>query len=441
MLKFPLARSLWTLGFAFLLVVLACDPSRATSPNVVIIVVDTLRADHMSAYGYPRRTTPEIERFSAGAVRFDQAMSVTSWTTPSIGALLTSRYPTEVSPEYPPAALPRHVLRLPQLFQHEGYVTGAVVSHLFIGRRLGFDVGFDVFDEEEARGPSHISSPGVTDRALAFVEKHQRDSFFLFAHYFDPHYDFLRHEQHDFAGEPIGRVRSGMPIHVLNEIGPELTEAELEYIRGLYDSEIALTDEHIGRLLRRLRELDLYDDSLIVITGDHGEEFLERGVIGHGNHLHAESIRVPLIVKPPGWKEGRVVRTPVSLIDVGRTVCALSGVAWPTDTLGRGRTLPLVNGDGEESHAVISELGSARSIITGRWKLLTADSLGGARLYDWTTDSGERDNVISSHPQIAESLALRLERWADTLKAESDGIPVEFSGKERQRLRALGYLQ
>ena len=281
----------------------------------------------------------------------------------------------------------------------------------------------------------------MTDRAIAFVEKHQRDSFFLFAHYFDPHYDFLRHEQHDFAGEPIGRVRSGMPIHVLNEIGPELTEAELEYIRGLYDSEIALTDEHIGRLLRRLRELDLYDDSLIVITGDHGEEFLERGVIGHGNHLHAESIRVPLIVKPPGWKEGRVVRTPVSLIDVGRTVCALSGVAWPTDTLGRGRTLPLVNGDGEESHAVISELESARSIITGRWKLLTADSLGGARLYDWTTDSGERDNVISSHPQIAESLALRLERWAETLKAESDGIPVEFSGEERQRLRALGYLQ
>jgi arylsulfatase A-like enzyme len=232
-----------------------------------------------------------------------------------------------------------------------------------------------------------------------------------------------------------------MPNHTLIEIAPDLTDAELDYIRALYDSEIALSDEHIGRFLRRLRELDLYDDSLIVITGDHGEEFLERSTIGHGNHLHAESIRVPLIVKPPGWKQGRVVRTPVSLIDVGRTVCALSGVEWPIDTLGRGRTLPLLDAKSEEGHAVISELEKARSIIVGRWKLLTADWLGDARLYDSIADPGERHDVISSHPEIAERLSLQLETWAETLRAESDGIPFEFSDEEIQRLRALGYVQ
>ena len=126
------------LALALLLLGLACDRSPTGVPNVVILVVDTLRADHMSVYGYPRSTTPEVDEFSAGAVGFEQAMSVTSWTTPSISALLTSRYPAEVSPGYPPAALPRHVLRLPQLFQRQGYVTGAIVSHFFLGRTLGF---------------------------------------------------------------------------------------------------------------------------------------------------------------------------------------------------------------------------------------------------------------------------------------------------------------
>jgi arylsulfatase A-like enzyme len=126
-------------------------------------------------------------------------VAVTSWTTPSVASILTSRYPSEVSPEYPPVVLPSHVLRLPQLFQERGYATGAVVSHLLVSRELQFDVGFDSFDQEEARGHDHISSPGVTGRAIAFLEQHRSEPFFLFVHYFDPHFTFLLHDGFEFG--------------------------------------------------------------------------------------------------------------------------------------------------------------------------------------------------------------------------------------------------
>jgi arylsulfatase A-like enzyme len=411
------------------------------TPNVVLIVVDTLRSDHMGLYGYERATTPRIDDLSADAVVFRQAVATTSWTTPSMASILTSRYPTEVSPEYPPVVLPDHVLRLPQLFRERGQVTGAVVSHLLVGRELQFDVGFDSFDQEEARGHDHVSSPGVTGRAIAFLEQHRDEPFFLFVHYFDPHYNFLRHEGFDFSSDYAGPVSSGMPIRELERLAPELEPADWEFVRALYDSEIAFTDHYIGLLLRRLEELELYRDALVVLTADHGEEFGERDLIGHGHHLHGEVVNVPLVIKPPGGAEHRIVETPVSLIDLAPTICELSGVTWPAEHLRHGVPIPIDADVAFEGAPVISELGPAHTVLADGWKLMTADTVGGTRLYRLTEDPAERRDVIGEDTETASRLRLELERWSAALQPECDGTTPEFSEEQRDKLRALGYAQ
>lgn len=417
------------------------DPGAGTTPNVVIIVIDTLRADHMGLYGYERNTTPRIDEFAAGATVFGQAVAVTSWTTPSVASMLTSRYPTEVSPEYPPVVLPEHVLRLPQLFRERGHATGAVVSHLLVGRELQFDVGFDSFDQEEARGHDYVSSPGVTGRAIAFLERHRHEPFFLFVHYFDPHSNFMRHDGFDFSTDYEGPISSGMPIEEIEQLAPELQPADWDQVRALYDSEIAFTDHYVGVLLDKLEELGLYREALIVLTADHGEEFGERGLVGHGHHLHAEAVNVPLVVKRPGQAAGSVVEGIVSLIDLAPTVCAESGVAWPEEEPRRGAPLSLDPLGPREGPPVLCELGPMQSAIEGPWKLMTADTVGGARLYDLSEDPAETRNRIEERPEIAARLRLMIDDWAAALRPECDGSEPDFSEEQREKLRALGYAQ
>ena len=168
-------------------------------PNVLLIVVDTLRREELGAYGYPRSTSPNLDRLARAAVRYDQAFSQAAWTTPSISSLLTSRYPSQLGIEGELTKLAEDVVLLPEVLRAEGYVTGGVVSHSFCSQKWNFDQGFDFWDQSSIGGHKAITSPGVTERALEFLDQDREQPFFLWLHYFDPHVAYVEHAAFRFG--------------------------------------------------------------------------------------------------------------------------------------------------------------------------------------------------------------------------------------------------
>ena len=427
------------------------------APNVILVVVDTLRADHLGFAGYRRPTSPHLDRLAAESITFDNAIAQAPWTSPSIASLMTSRYPGTLgyADSKDPARAEDDILFLAEILAEHGYGAHGVISHTYTGSRLGFDQGMITFDEDNALGPLHISSASVTDKAIDFLDGRPADQpFFLFAHYFDPHFSYMLHEDFDFDPDYTGDVVSGEPYGKLLERarGRTLTPRDMRFIRALYDSEIRFTDLHIGRFLEHLRETGLYDDAVIVFTADHGEAFLDRKDrwIGHGKTLFGELIHVPLVIKLPGnANAGLRVSTPVGLVDVMPSLLELLDLPSPRDAQFVGRALPLTRPEALrqlEATPVFSETMARRrwlqSIVHGRWKLIANRQTGKLRLFDLENDPGERRNLAKREPETVERLAKDLRAWNARIDAERrEGAQPNFSAEEIERLRALGYLQ
>jgi len=218
-------------------------------PNVILIIIDTLRTNHLSSYGYKRETTPNIDKFASESYLFKNVISAAPWTTPSIGSIITSQYPAVLGYNDQPVILDSRFITLAEIFKKNNYITGGVIAHQYISTSFGFDQGFDFFDEENAKGHGHISSPSITKKAVSFLKDNQNKKFFLFLHYFDPHYDYILHENYNYYPDYDGPLFSGEPIFKLREIAPSFSDNDIDYIKALYDSEINFTDEHIGKLL------------------------------------------------------------------------------------------------------------------------------------------------------------------------------------------------
>jgi arylsulfatase A-like enzyme len=437
---------------AALLAAAGCGPAAPKRPSVLLIVIDTLRRDHVGCYGYSRDTTPQIDRLAAVSWRYTHAFSQAPWTTPSIGALLSSRYPSELGISAAPDRLPDRYVLLAEALKAQGYATAAVISHYFLGSKWNFNQGFDRFDESNVLGHAKVSSPGVTDTAISIVDEHRRrdpdQPLFLFVHYFDPHYDYIEHEGFRFSDPAYhGPVASGTVYTDLLAMLPKLTPADVAHLVDLYDSEIAFTDSHVGRLLDHLRELGTFDDTLIVLTADHGEEFRERGAIGHGQSLYNELIRVPLLVKYPG-SGGGVVEGNVGLIDVYPTLLDYMGIAATEELSGRS-FLGQGPGSPPSPRLLFSETdwGHYRGVVRDQLKLLYHQPTGSYLFFDMGADPGERDNLTSQLAQrglTAEFYQLqeKLRTWMEVMEREKvDGGEVDITPEERRQLEALGYLR
>jgi arylsulfatase A-like enzyme len=299
----------------------------------VIVVVDTLRFNHLGCYGYERNTSPSVDRFAGEAVRFDRAYASSSWTQPSVASMLTGLHPGAHTVFRMERSLPDTAETLAEILKDEGYATAAIISHRLIGTGTNFDQGFEVFDELHAKGYRYRSTPGVTAKAISLLEGFAREErpFFLLVHYFDPHYNYNRHSAFGFAPKSAGRLKGIESIKKLRAL-PDPTPAEIGLVEGLYDEEVRYTDQGFGRLLAALEELNLKEKTMIVFTADHGEEFYERGWLGHTRTLYEEIIRVPLLVRmPKGRNGGEVVRDQVSLVGLTPTVLDIMGV----DTAGK----------------------------------------------------------------------------------------------------------
>jgi arylsulfatase A-like enzyme len=438
----------------------ACSRERVASApaNVLLIVVDTLRADRLGSYGASRPSSPHLDALAARSARFERAYATAPWTQPSVGSILTGLHPHRHRSEGRLHGIAGEVVTLAQTVRDRGWATGAVVSHDLVGKRFGFDRGFEFFSEDEAGDAKYLSTEGVTRRAISWLEKCAREArpFLLFVHYFDPHYPYLRHPEIGFAPASEGRLNGRQPMGELRRLLPELTREEIEFIRALYDEEVHYTDAGIGRLLAALDDLEVREETIVIVTGDHGEELGERGWIGHTRTLYDELLRVPLIVAIPGAAGGRVIDTPVSLVALAPTILELLGLRREPDRFDAPSFAPMLLGGGVGSAAatpvyaavnfvplrrdrVVKEA-HKRALVSGRYKLVRDDRSGALELYDLVADPSERENLSEQRADLLEELLPALEAYAPAAPRRPSGPSPPLDPAEAERLRALGYV-
>jgi arylsulfatase A-like enzyme len=440
----------------------------AGAPNVVLIVADTLRADHLSCYGYGAIDTPHIDRLAEDGLRYAATFSQASWTRPSIATILSGLYPSSHGAIHKADILPDRVDTLAENLQRFGYRTVGFADNANISQAFNFQQGFDEYrylapsfffmaDEPAAQLALYSGLRLIRERFLSrWVDVHhyyqpaevvtgevtawlarggEPQPFFLFIHYMDAHDPYM---VHPFNGEGYARVAN-----------PNPPPAVVERYRQLYDGGIVYLDEHVGALLDSLRTRNLYDRSLVVLTADHGEEFQEHGGWWHGTTLYDEQIHVPLLVKPPGnAAAGRVIEQLATSLDIAPTILAAAGAPIPATF--QGHVLPL-DADRPPAHqSVFSEEdfegNVLQSVRTKEWKLMTANSdnprgLPPEALFDLVADPREAKNLHAAQP--AEAATLRTELSRSAVEARLHAGASERGGGDaatQERLRALGYV-
>ncbi len=417
--------------------------STAHGPNVLLIVVDTLRRDHLSCYGHQSNTSPAIDALARKSVVYTRAYAQAPWTTPSIGALLSSRYPTSLGIKGDQSTLAPELLLLPEVLQDAGYNTAAVVSHSFCSARWGFAQGFDAFDETNVQGHGAVTSRGVTDQGLAFLKSQDDESnpWFLWLHYFDPHCAYVEHERPSARPDSYeGLVESGQLYRELWQARRDLNSEDYAELRRLYDSEIRHTDANIGRVLEQLEQSGDLDDTIIIFTADHGEEFGDHGSIGHARTLYEELIGVPLIAHIPGVPPS-VIHQPVALIDVYPTILNTLGLTPPPGI--EGRDIRPDSKDLESPRVIFSETnrgGRLRAAISGNLKLIARGRFGQLTAFELDNDPTESTPINAQQNPAALALAPVLAQWWERVQAEA--LPeqtIQLTGDERSQLEQLGY--
>ena len=359
-------------------------------PNVILYVVDTLRADHLGIYGYSRATSPVIDRWAAEAVVFERAYAPSSWTRPSMVSLFSGLDPIRHGVEDRLDVIPADVALLSERLAAGGYATYAAVTNPQVLPTWGFGRGFDAFVDldSDTRG---TRADAVSDWAVERMgELAGRAPFFLYLHLLDPHLPYA-------------------PPAPYDELFPRTPALAPDWSTGRYDGEIAFVDLEFGRILDALRRHGLEDDTLVILVADHGEELLDHGLIGHGANLFEEVVRVPLIVRfPDGAHAGRRLAAPVSLIDVAPTVLAVAGQQPLPGVEGRDLTA-LLDGDAGDwtdrelflsLHLTGTPNHLVRGVLSGSKKYLRRSRPAASEtLFDLDRDPGETRDLAASEDE------------------------------------------
>jgi arylsulfatase A-like enzyme len=447
------------------------EAGAARRPNVILISIDTLRADHVSAYGYARQTTPSIDRLASNGIRFANASSQSSWTLPSHISLMTSSYPHVHGVHDDDRRLGPGSQTLAESLGRAGYETAGFVSWLYVGPLFGFDRGFDRYTALIDRGAIEFASGGgarpaaaVTDAAIGFLREPRERPFFLFVHYFDPHMDYRPPKPYDelydpgYAGSADGSWSWTQPYNdAVTTNAREVAPRDREHMEALYDGEIRYVDSAIGKLLDAVERLVGLDECLIVLVSDHGEEFDDHGSMeGHGVTHYEEVLHVPLIVRLPGRRHAEtVVDEPVELIEVGPAILEELGLDRPpsfhTRSLARFWNGSRAQGERSFAYADTSHYNIVKHSIRGRrFKVIhTKDTghnafgvpiRGGWEIYDLKNDPREQKDLWQTIPDEARPLIRRLEAFM--AEDVNRSAPVgELPGIDRELLRSLGYVE
>ena len=432
-----------------LLLTASCEKSEPPRPSVVLITLDTTRADRLQCYGHPAPTSPNLDRFAADGTLYTHAYSTSSWTLPAHASLFTGKFTSSHGARYDPNGplilsagiegresldnyrangLATHETTLADILSDAGYATGAVVAGPWMKQVFGLSQGFAHYDDDDIPTVSGRLAADVTDRALAWLEPRRDRPFFLFLNYYDPHGPY---EPPPEFLEPIIRA---MPT--------DRPPDPAEKIGALYDGEIRFMDHHLGRLLEQLRQWDLYDQSWIIITSDHGELLGEHGRLSHGKTLTQQEIRIPLLVKEPGADGGRTTDTPAQLTDVLPVLLRGLRLASPEGIQGappEQRMHPIVAEVYPLEHR--SKWGSWRVLLQGDHKF-SWNSKGEHQLVDLKADPLEQVNLMQQQPDLAKTMMTALLGYLASLpKSAGGGTEQTLDAETMEALKQLGYLR
>lgn len=410
--------------------------------NVILIVVDTLRADHLGCYGYHRNTSPNIDAFASQGALFERHIATAIPTHPAFTTINTGQYSIthSIVAHGAPGEVPRKSPWLPRLMQGAGYTTCAVDN--LADWKNGFGRGYEFYIDPTQRKTLHINMDNreINRRAIPWLEQHAREKFYMFIHYWDPHTPYLPPRAYRnlfYKGDPCdpdNHSLDAMMAHPLgqawretwfNKLGGNITDAA--YIEALYDSEIRYCDEGIGHLLRTLEKLGIADDTLVVLTGDHGELMFRHGIFFDHHGLYDGNLRVPFIVRGPGVKPGRIPQM-TAHVDVAPTILELAGAAIPGAMEGTSLAPITKGGNGAAPRDfVISQECTWQMkwcVRTDHYKFILAREddfyhTPMRELYDLVADPNELRNIAKEEPDTVRTLEVHLESWIADMMAKN----------------------
>ncbi|GEM_PF-1098739 len=463
--------------------------------NVIVIVIDTLRADHLSAYGYPLETTPSLDRIADEGMLFESHWVQRPKTSPSVASILTGRYPHAHRVLKVRSRLPEEAMTLAEVVQSHGMQTAGFVANPNLFEIFNFHQGFDSYSEIGSwKGDNHAAI--VNQSAMRWLETRHEEPFFAYIHYIDPHtpYDPPKEYKGRFEGLPYYERFAAIDVSIgtknIGSIPHKIAIENLSTDVGLYvaryDEEIAYVDREIGKLMRFLEDLGRRDDTLLIVTSDHGETMAERGVFfNHGLFATENQVHVPLIMSFPPWSSGRkTIDVPTESIDIFPTVLDALALPKPSGIDGRSM-LPLMReparAEEQRGNRVFAEAGQSRTRFVGamregRWKVhyrprgydATRDFfsprlllrpkkvLGFLRalregrgdirrweLYDLEADPFETNDLLHEYPDLAARLADDLLEWLSLGDGDRVGqVEIDTLSEDlAEKLRGLGYVQ
>ncbi|MFQ5804823.1 MAG: tetratricopeptide repeat protein [Phycisphaerae bacterium] len=409
---------------AFVLCSCHSKPAPSRIDHVLLISIDTCRADYLGCYGRRQAITPNIDAIAAQGCLFESAVSPVPLTLPAHSSILTGTVPPYHGVRDNSAyRLGSSIDTLAEVLNEQGFATAAVVSAFVLDSKFGLDQGFDEYHDRflrEHKAGEIIERKGdeATNIALEWLTKHKDDRSFLFLHYFDPHFPYEPPEPFDtqFAEDP-------------------------------YAGEIAFVDLCIGRVIRHLRDLGIYESSLIIVAGDHGEMLGEHGESTHGYFVYQSAVKVPWIIRAPDRRAGGRIPDLVGLIDIVPTACALLGIQRPPQAQGvdlsahLDRTVP-----SDKDRVIYAEsltptkynANPLVALVTSRWKYIQTTR---PELYDLARDPTESNNLAASEPDCAKAMQDQLRRIIEQQHRQPDeDSRLEMGAEDLRRLEALGYL-
>ncbi|MBK8231209.1 MAG: sulfatase-like hydrolase/transferase [Candidatus Eisenbacteria bacterium] len=440
--------------------------AQAAVPSIILIVIDTLRADHLGTYGHHRPTSPALDRRAAQGAVFERAFASSGWTAPSFGSILTGTIAArhgqgartaEGDDARHRAPLGKELPTLAEQFAARGYRTAAFVTNPFLDRSLGAGRGFEFYLCAPADNDRYRRADLGVSLAAEWLERHRDEPTFLLLHFFDPHLDYdpapeVRGRFTDPLARDAGRT---LPVEGVQAIRDDrtLSLAAREFITAAYDEEILAVDAALDSFFARLEELGLKERSVILLTADHGEELFDHGGFEHGHSLQQEILHVPFVLWGPGVVPARHTE-PVSLVDVFPTLLEAAGVPatppvarnldglslWPL-VVGRTTRLEGPASSAPREIVVSSTLQGEEQSALVVWphKLIRTES-GSSRLYQLDEDPRERQDLSAADPRRVSALARRLSHRlavADSLRRRVSSVPID--PELHERLRSLGY--
>jgi len=428
-------------------------PAAIEHPNVLLISLDTLRADFLGSFGYARDSSPAIDSVASAGTRFLDVTSAAPWTLPSHASLLSGLYPSHHGVTDKEFRLTGPTL--PKLFRAAGYRTMAINNALLVGHpSFNLMQGFDLekYEPEQSPGRPTLNSAGpIVDQAISWLGA-ETDSkpFFMFLHFYDAHTDFTPDAKwrKEFVGPYAGKL-TGMTMQLIasRQPGNAINAEDTRFLRDMYAAEIRTLDSQLERLFVFLDDAQLTQSTVVVITSDHGEEFMEHGGVLHGRTHFQELLHIPLILRGPGIPVGQSFETPVHLVDVAPTLLHMAGIeAPPVDGLDLSRqwTAP---GDwpmgrylfAEADHNNVAGNNLHRMVRQGSIKLHYDTLTKRKTMFDLAQDPGEQHDILDQEPELAARLWKELQRFMD---GTSNGIPTDaLSEAENDALDALGYAE